>query len=109
MKGRKALLTGLIVTGCVAGGFGLGGLAHDSSGLRPCTGAIVTVSDYAPVGCDVQPPQRLDVVYHMPALTDGAIEEVQSWCDESGGADLTGNGVPDENGEMTLVCEDVDY
>ena len=57
------------------------------SHLAPCTGAVVTVRGDDPIGCDVTPPQRLDV-----------LEVSRLECDDMGGTFVA----PD-------TCERVDY
>jgi hypothetical protein len=60
--------------------------------LAPCPGTVVTVHGSDPVGCDLTPPQRLDI-------TGLTIDQ----CDHAGGEPiaLTIDG--------PITCEGVDY
>lgn len=114
--GRAALVAACLVTGtaCITHGLDQAGSTSSSTELSTgrlpaCVGSVILIDEsdsYA--GCDLTPPQRLDMVIHVSG-TDQSIEYARGVCDEAGGDDLNGSGAHDEAGNLLLTCEGVDY
>lgn len=58
---------------------------------------VVRSAEGLSVGCDVVPPQRLDVLMHENSTAGDRCSDMGGWL------------VPDDRGVVTFVCEGVDY
>lgn len=121
VKGRRAL----VLAGVVLAGVASGACAPRSVGRPPCPSSVVTVSSGydigagewvdAPIGCDVVPPQRLDVAYTITAI--GSVASAGEDCSLRGGrfvdtpqrVSVDPSGTAVQVTAASTVCEGVDY
>lgn len=101
---NKMMSMGLAVV--ALGGCGVGTGRSDGAPAR-CEGTVVTVAYEAELGCDVTPPQQLDVVFDAGTRADWGGDASVFWaqeeCDDMGGTP-TWKLAP-----YRLVCRSVDF
>lgn len=121
MSIRTALCAGVAVlavaaTGCTAAHNPIARELAPAPTAKPavkpaCAGTVVTVMWNESTDCDVNPPQRLDVVFDESFWGeawggDASMAAVDQECADMGGRDLIGFSADHPD---ALVCEGVDY